>query len=44
MEEYGAFDTDLQEKGDDPDEIEALEPCSWTCATRTSISTCEKED
>jgi hypothetical protein len=21
MEEYGAFDTDLQEKGDDPDEI-----------------------
>jgi hypothetical protein len=44
MEEYGAFDTDLQEKGDDPDEIEALEPCSRICAIRTSISTLEKED
>jgi hypothetical protein len=26
MGEYGAFDTDLQAKGDDPDEVEALEP------------------
>jgi small multidrug resistance pump len=39
MEAYSAFDTDLQEKGDDLEEIEALEPCSRTCATRTSIPT-----
>jgi hypothetical protein len=34
MEEYGAFDTDLWEKGDNYDEVEALEGDGRVSVTR----------